>query len=295
MEPIVLKDATQELSSWHIERLEAGQILLFPQMPLELSEEDYRFLLRQRQTEASYHKNIAYRPAQDTLTGAASGSDREQLRSVLRAYAQQSARLLRRWLPHYAADLRLEFTSYRPFEEQGRKLSLHSRNDLLHVDAFPTRPTHGDRILRFFSNLNLEKPRVWLTSEPFEALAMRFAGEAGLLEAARQRPSPLRSGIARLARRVGLRRFTASPYDLLMHRFHNFLKENQQFQASCPKTRSEFPPKSSWLVFTDTASHAVLSGQFALEQTFIVPRHALLCPETAPVTVLERLAGVPLT
>ena len=32
-----------------------------------------------------------------------------------------------------------------------------------------------------------------------------------------------------------------------------------------------------------------------LEQTFIVPKSALVLPEIAPVRVLERLCGVPLT
>jgi hypothetical protein len=39
----------------------------------------------------------------------------------------------------------------------------------------------------------------------------------------------------------------------------------------------------------------VLSGQYALEQTFIVARESLALPERAPIAVLERLAGAPLT
>jgi hypothetical protein len=79
-----------------------------------------------------------------------------------------------------------------------------------------------------------------------------------------------------------------------MLRFHHFLKANREFQETCSRTRWEFPPQSTWLVFTDMVSHAVLSGQFALEQTFIVSKHALVLPEKAPVRVLERLAGCPL-
>jgi hypothetical protein len=37
-----------------------------------------------------------------------------------------------------------------------------------------------------------------------------------------------------------------------------------------------------------------LSGQYALEQTFVVRRASLACPETAPIAILERLAGYPL-
>ncbi len=86
-----------------------------------------------------------------------------------------------------------------------------------------------------------------------------------------------------------------SPYDQFMLRFHNFLKENGEFQRSCTKQRWEFPPGSTWVVFTDMVSHAVLAGQFALEQTFIVSRKALLLPHKAPIHILEKLCGCSLT
>jgi len=63
--------------------------------------------------------------------------------------------------------MKLDFASFRPLEEQGRDLSLHKRNDLLHVDAFPSRPTHGGRILRVFANINPSVGRVWNVGEPF--------------------------------------------------------------------------------------------------------------------------------
>jgi len=37
--------------------------------------------------------------------------------------------------------------------------------------------------------------------------------------------------------------------------------------------------------------HAALSGQFAMEQTFIVPVEALVTPEVSPIRVLEHLTG----
>ena len=295
MELIELPDGGQELSLWHYQQLEAGKILFFPHTPIEISDEQYRLLLGQRQTEASYHKNIAYQPSEDAITGVARGSDRDQLHRILKDYSHQTAQLLARLLPRYAGHWRLDFASFRPFQEEGRRLPLRSRNDLLHIDAFPTRPTNGGRILRFFTNIHPEQGRVWLTTEPFTALVRRFAREAGLLEVARKRSSPLWQALARIARWARYAPATRSPYDAIMLRFHHFLKENQQFQESCPKARVEFPPRSSWLVFTDMVSHAVLAGQYALEQTFIVHWQALLHPEQAPVSILERLAGVPLT
>ncbi len=295
MELIELTDTKQEISLLHYEQLEAGGILFFPRTPFELSEEQYRVLLSQRQTEASYHKNIAYRPSEDTITGIARGSNRDQLRRILRDYCRQAGELVARLLPRYVGHSRLDFASFRPFQEEGRVLSLRSRNDLLHIDAFPTRPTNGDRILRFFTNIHPEQERVWLTTVPFPKLVERFATEAGLVEVARKRSSPLWKTFARIARLTGTSVTVRSPYDAIMLRFHHFLKENQQFQQSCPKVRVDFPPHSSWLVFTDMVSHAVLAGQYALDQTFIVARQALVRPEQAPVSILERLAGILLT
>jgi hypothetical protein len=45
------------------------------------------------------------------------------------------------------------------------------------------------------------------------------------------------------------------------------------------------------MVYTDGVPHAVMSGQFALEQTFIVSPAALVSPDVAPVHVLEAATG----
>ena len=79
-----------------------------------------------------------------------------------------------------------------------------------------------------------------------------------------------------------------------MLKIHHAMKEDAGFQATCRKDRWEFPAGSTWIVFTDSASHACLSGQYALEQTFIVRRASLAAPEKAPIAILEKLAGHPL-
>lgn len=78
-------------------------------------------------------------------------------------------------------------------------------------------------------------------------------------------------------------------------RFHNFLKENAAFQAECRKSSVRFPPGSSWLAYTDMVPHAVLAGQYALEQTFLVDHAAMVAPEHSPLSVLEAMAGRALT
>ncbi|MBI3802440.1 MAG: Kdo hydroxylase family protein [Nitrospirae bacterium] len=276
-------------------QLEEGNILFFEESPFKLPDEDVSFLLYRRQTDWGFHKNIAYRPKQDRLTGfdESDAEDRERLHVIMKRYSERVTQFLSELLPPYAGGWRLDFASFRPLEECGRKLRLKARNDLLHVDAFPTRPTGGDRILRLFTNINPTEPRVWITSESYPVLARRFAGAPGL---------PLPRGTASLGhqlqreliqfgRQIGLPLVDRSPYDQFMLRFHHYLKQNQVFQQSCPKEQWVFPPHSTWLLFTDVVSHAVLSGQFALEQTVIVSRKTLLSEEKAPIRVLESLCG----
>jgi len=280
-----------ERAHWLCAQLEAGNILFFPRTPFEISSADRETLLGQKQTSAAYHKNVAYRPAEDRVTGLdkSESAESEQLRTILRHYSQSAATFLAELLPPYANQWKLDYASYRPIEERSRAARLHARNDLCHVDSFPTRPTNGDRILRFFTNVNPSQNRIWLTAETFEGIAPRFAESLGLPDALRTNP------FRAMARALGLPGARRSPYDHFMHQCHNAMKEDAAFQQNSPKRRWEFPPDSSWIVFTDAVSHAVLEGQYALEQTFIVSRAAMVSPHRSPVAILERLVGRALT
>jgi hypothetical protein len=209
------------------------------------------------------------------------------MHDTMRSYSLQVVGFVKNFLAPYAAKLQLDYASFRPIEEEGRNLPLHKRNDLLHVDAFPSRPTRGGRILRVFTNIS-EKSRVWITTDRFPALAERFAREAGLPRIAAT--SGWR-GVRHLLHGVGVPIPNRSAYDEFMLHFHDWLKENTRFQSECVREQIEFPPMSTWLVYTDGVPHAVLSGQYALEQTFIVPREALVTPQVSPIRVLEELAG----
>jgi len=280
---------------WYCEQLERSQIIFFSRPPFDLPAEDTEFLVAQRQADSRIHKNVSYRPQGDVLRGFSDGQEtRALMHEVMRRYSAQVTQFVSKFLSPYSGRVALDFASYRPLEEAGRKLPLHKRNDLLHVDAFPSRPTRGGRILRVFTNLHPNQPRIWLTTDRFPALAQRFASDAGLGKFAGGSGAPLGGLWAGIARALHLRPAERSPYDSFMLRFHDYLKENSDFQANCSKTRLEFPPQSTWLVFTDSVPHAALSGRFALEQTFIVPLAATVSPQEAPIRVLERLCGCPL-
>src|SRR5277367_4556897 len=166
--------------------LERGNILYFPRTPFALSDLEREVLRSTGLSSSSHHKNIAYRPAEDKVTGfdPAAVSDPEKLRQVMRAYSERALAFLWKLLPRYMEKARIDFASFRPQEEEGRDLPTKKRNDLLHVDAFPTRPTRGDMILRFFTNIHQTKARVWMTSDPMGTLAARYAADAGMAEMA---------------------------------------------------------------------------------------------------------------
>ena len=285
-----------ERSRHYCQQLEEGKIVYFENIPFDLPENDRDFLLSQKQSGFKGHKNVSYRPQQDLLRGAAEDDPQEaqRLHELMRRYSQQVVGFLSRFLAPYAPHWTLDFATWRPLEEEGRDLPLHKRNDLLHVDAFPSRPTRGSRILRCFTNLNPQRSRVWATTEGFEAIAERYALDAGLTQIARRAASPvgvIKRGVAPLLKAVGVRATDRSAYDQFMLRFHDFLKENSDYQQKWEKIKLEFPPYSTWMVFTDSVPHAALSGQYALEQTFIVPMKAMVVPQKSPLRVLEALCG----
>jgi hypothetical protein len=276
---------------WLCSQLEAGNILFFARPPFAIPQDDREFLLGQTQTSSALHKNVAYRPGEDRITGLAKSEivEAARLRLILKNYSEHATQFLGELLPPYAGKWKLDFASFRPLEERGRPARLHARNDLPHFDSFPTRPTNGDRILRFFTNLNPSQNRVWNTSQTFEAIGPHFAKSIGLPRA--RSTNPLARGMRRLAGALHFPGAHRSPYDNFMHRCHNAMKEDASFRESCPKQRWEFPPGSSWIVFTDCVSHAVLEGQYALEQTFLISRRAMVEPERSPIAILERIAG----
>ncbi len=269
-------------------RLERGEVLYYPDAPFALPRgADHAFLLEQ-QLSTLGHKNISYDPATGKVAGFVrhSPTQAERLRALFAAFSQSVTGWVRAELPHYVNGLEPDRISYRPLEEATRRLRQTARNDLLHVDAFPNRPTHGQRILRVFANVNPSEPRVWVTSEPFARLLERYGAAAGL--PGRHVPGLLdqvRRGLLGLFRPRQRRR---SAYDSFMLRFHDYLKNNEEFQERGPKRLWQFPPGSVWLAITDTCSHAVLRGRFALEHSYFLAPVVLALPDESPPALLQR-------
>ena len=158
--------------------------------------------------------------------------------------------------------------------------SLRHDEARLHVDSFPATPVQGRRILRVFANVNPEgRARAWRVGEDFDGLAARFAP-------ALRAPMPGTSALLHVLRLTKTRR---SPYDALMLQLHDRMKEDSGYQASAPQMPVDFPAESAWIAFTDQVSHAAMSGQHQLEQTFLLPVDAMVDEQRSPLRILERL------
>lgn len=276
------------------QRLERGELLFFPTCPFPVaSGDDLRFLLEQRLAPGFLslrHKNISFDPQSGRVSGyRRKSADQEQrLRGLFAQFSGTATAWLARLLPHYPRGWRLDRATLRTEEEATRPLRLTARNDLLHLDAFPTRPTQGGRILRLFVNIHPTEPRVWVTSETIAQLLPRYGQTARF---------PLRGtrGPVHWLKRCLLHWTTGSSqrsaYDAFMLRFHDLLKLNDAFQEKAPKRFWTFPPGSAWLVMTDGLSHAEMRGRFALEHSYFIAPETLLLPSESPAALLERACG----
>lgn len=260
--------------------LESGKVLFFPRLPFTVANCESALLSDALSNGRA--KNISRDPDGRIQGDTASPEDAARLSVMMGRFAEQARALVLGLFPGYAASIEQARTSYRPVEIAGRAYSPRNDDKRLHVDAFPSRPQRGRRILRVFSNIHpLGGVRVWHIGEPFEDVARRYAAKA-------RKPLPLEPW---LLEALGVTRGRRSPYDYLMLGLHDGAKLDAAYQRDAPQLEFAFPAGSTWMCFTDQAMHAALSGQFALEQTFHLPLEALAHPERSPLKVLERLTG----
>lgn len=265
--------------------LESGQVALMPGLNFDLGEEE-RYLLSPRWSDGKA-KNISYDPNTNKVKHtSAQGADLEAISKMMGRFAQASHTLIGRLFPAYTQAIRFGMTSYRPVEAEGRTSSLKKDDNLLHVDAFVSRPTGGERILRIFSNINPEgRPREWvLGEEPFEKLARDFLPRL---------PKPF-PGSSWLMDKIGITKGHRTVYDHYMLQMHDRGKEDSHYQNTCPKQHVSLPAGATWIVYTDVVSHAVLSGQYLLEQTYYLPVEAMQEPARSPLRIMESLLGTKL-
>lgn len=267
-----------------VDALESGHVLVLPQLPFHATDAERDLLTPS--ILGGKRKNISLDPGARSVSNTAlDATGVARLAGMMERFAQDSTRLVSALIPGYAPELERARTSFRPAEIEGRAYSPRHDDRLLHVDAFPTRPMHGRRILRLFSNVAPDgAPREWRVGEAFEDFARAFL----------PRIRAALPGSAVVQQVLGLTKGRRGAYDHIMLGLHDAGKLDTAYQTDGPKIAASFPAGCTWMCFTDQVLHAALSGHCALEQTFHLPIASMVHPERSPLRVLEKLAGRPL-
>lgn len=261
---------------------ENDKIILFPQLAFQLTPSEQIFLSPEFSIEKS--KNISYHPATQQLRGThCEGAVYDNLKSMLARYASSTDQLMTQLFPTYRQAIQQGRTSFRPVEIERRVPKSYRKDDTrLHVDAFPASPVQGKRIIRVFSNVNPHGgKRCWQVGESFNDVAKRFLPRIG-------KPWPGRST---LLKALKITKGYCTDYDYLMLNIHDKMKGDLMYQKDVEKHDIAFLTNTSWIVATDSVSHAALSGQYVFEQTFYLPVEAMRQPELSPLKRLEALVG----
>jgi hypothetical protein len=283
---------TLDVTRWHgpahtnmpgsaVSALEDGKVLYFPRLGFELAAVERRFLSSEvADTQA---KNVSFDANTKTLKHAVgSAGDLDAIKAMMARYFEHALALVHMLLPQYANALESGRTSFRPSEIAGRRLSPKKDDTRLHVDAFPSTPTGGKRILRVFTNVNPNGlGREWRLGAPFEEVARVFANRAPRYSAAS----------AILLNVLGATKAHRTAYDHLMLNIHDTMKADEPYQRDAEQNLISFPPGSTWIVYTDKVSHAAMGGQHLFEQTFYLPVTAMADSSKAPLRILERIVG----
>jgi 3-deoxy-D-manno-oct-2-ulosonic acid (Kdo) hydroxylase len=261
--------------------LERGKVLYFPRLAFEVASDERR--LFDPALADPQRKNISLAPQGGEIKGVVGdASTQAAVRAMVARFQEHAHALIDGLLPEYTGKLRSAPTSLRLHQVETRHTSWRKDDSRLHIDAFPSRPNRGERILRVFVNVNpAGAPRVWRVGEPFETVAQRFVPAI----------KPAFPGSAWWLETLHITKSRRSEYDHLMLNLHDAMKADLGYQREAGQQTLPFPSGSAWICFSDQTSHAVMSGQFMMEQTFFLAAADMVEPECAPLAVLERLKG----
>ncbi|MBP7454163.1 MAG: Kdo hydroxylase family protein [Ottowia sp.] len=263
--------------------VEAGKVLYFPRLGFDVQPQEKALLREDMLSPKSRNVSLG---ADGVLKGAGgSAAEQAQLAAMVARFRQQALQLVDALLPEYHGHTRIAPTSFRPRQVETRVQSVRADDQRMHVDAFPSRPTYGERLLRVFANVNpADVPRVWRVGESFETVARHFLPKA----------KPYSLWQAKLLNAVKATKSLRSEYDHYMLQLHDLMKFDESYQKNGTQVKMPFPPGCLWVCYSDQATHAVMSGQFMMEQTLYLPAGHEVDPTSSPLAILTRLMGRPL-
>ncbi|TFW30875.1 Kdo hydroxylase family protein [Massilia horti] len=267
-------------SSDVIAALESGKVLYLPTFGFTPTSEELRLFRPDMRDPKS--RNISL-DANGGLKGAIDDAGaRQALTAMMVRFREQAEGLLGTLAPCYTGKMKRGPVSFRPSVVETRVQSWRADDRRLHVDAFPSRPNRGERLLRVFYNANPDGvPRVWRVGEPFETVAGRFLPKL----------KPYSRWQARALSMLGVTKSLRSEYDHLMLQLHDAMKSDADYQKNAPQVKMPFPAGSAWVCFSDQTAHAAMSGQYMIELTVQLPPSEQYDPQASPLAILSRMTG----
>ena len=266
-----------------IAALEAGKVLYFPNFAQHgFAPQKEELALFREDIRDPKIRNISLSTAGDLKGVVGDDATKALMAGMIGRFRAEAEGLLANLVPRYGEHLRRGATSFRPSVVQNRVQSWRADDRRMHVDAFPSRPNYGERLLRVFTNVNLEgEPRVWRVGEPFEDVARRFLPKV----------KPYSAWQAKVLNALHVTKSLRSEYDHIMLQLHDAMKSDLDYQKNAPQVTFNFPPGCAWVCFSDQTSHAVMAGQYMMEHTLqLSPMHQY-DKEASPLAILKRMQG----
>ena len=266
-----------------IAALEAGKVLYFPNFAQHgFAPQKEELALFREDIRDPKIRNISLSSTGDLKGVVGDDATKALMAGMIGRFRAEAESLLANLVPRYGEHLRRGATSFRPAVVQNRVQSWRADDRRMHVDAFPSRPNYGERLLRVFTNVNLEgEPRVWRVGEPFEDVARRFLPKV----------KPYSAWQAKVLNALHVTKSLRSEYDHIMLQLHDAMKSDLDYQKNAPQVTFNFPPGCAWVCFSDQTSHAVMAGQYMMEHTLqLSPMHQY-DKEASPLAILTRMQG----
>lgn len=157
--------------------------------------------------------------------------------------------------------------TWRPNELATTTRRWNARDDLFHLDSFPSRPAQGRRILRLFYNASQADCIVWSHTFNLDVYIRKYYCNGG-------QPS---SG----SRPDGFG-------DNLMAQIHDQMKRQEDFQETAPRVLHSFAPGEAWIVLTDTCLHSFLRGDWLMDVSWFVSAPWLTQSKWSPKACFDR-------
>jgi ribosomal protein S17E len=271
--------SAKEKSQW-AKDLESGKVLFHENFKFAVLPNESKYFTPEILSKHS--KNISL-DLENNIKGVnLSNEDSKDLINMISRFRSEAKKIIISTFPKYRNHIKLAPTSFRPIEASLRKTSWRADDTKLHVDAFPSRPTYGTRILRVFININPKgKARIWRIGENIEAIANKYLDKV--------RPySPIKAKTLYL---LGITKSLRSEFDHIMLELHDLMKKDLNYQKKSSQICVPFKSNTVWICFSDQVAHAAMSGQYVMEQTFYLNPSNQYNPEKSPLELLNLMTG----